>query len=446
MDSTVHSSGNGNTQATSGAAHGFGIKTRVIIGFLAGLLLIGGCGGWAAMAELTGAVIAGGTLKIEQNLKTIQHLDGGIIGSIEVKEGDTVAQDQIMIRLDDTQNLAELSIVKSQVVELSARRARLITERDAQDQMVLSELLNSDDKSVLAAVRGEQHLLEGNRQNRNSRKEQLSLGMDQLQEEIHGLEAQRKSKTDEIALVEAEKKKLHGLAVKKLIEGSRTYGNERELVRLVGEKGEIDAGIARAKARLSETRLQIIAIDETARTDAQKELSEIEPKIFELNERQAAIEDRLSRTDIRAPIAGIVNELLVHTIGGVITPAQKVITIVPTGALLKVEAKLSPNDIDQVFLGQRAKLRFTSFDQRTSPEMKGEIIYISAATSIEESTGQTYYVANVSVSANELAQLGDHKLMPGMPVEVFISTESRTALSYLAKPLMDQFVRALREQ
>ena len=311
--------------------------------------------------------------------------------------------------------------------------------------MDLPDLLSGDDPTVLAAVRGEQHLLEGNRQNRGSKKEQLSLGMEQLQEEINGLQAQRDSKSDEIVLVQAEKEKLIGLAEKKLIEASRTYGNARELVRLVGEKGETDAGIARARARLSETRLQIIAIDESARTDAQKELSEIEPKLFELKERQATIRDRLSRTDIRAPVAGTVNELLVHTIGGVITPAQKVMTIVPADALLKVEAKLSPNDIDQVFLGQKANLRFTTFDQRTTPEMKGEIAYISASTSVDEATGQTYYVANVSVSASELAKLGDRKLMPGMPVEVFVSTESRTALSYLAKPMMDQFVRAFRE-
>ena len=432
-------------QTTGDAGHGFGIRTRVVVGTLAGFLLIGGFGGWAAMAELTGAVIAAGTLKVEQNLKTIQHLDGGIIGSIDVKEGDRVAKDQVMIRLDDTQNRAELAIIKSQIIEISARRSRLIAERDGQDRMDLPELLTGDDATVLAAVRGEQHLLEGNRQNRSSQKEQLSLGMEQLKEEINGLQAQRDSKSDEIVLVQAEKEKLIGLAEKKLIEASRTYGNARELVRLVGEKGETDAGIARARARLSETRLQIIAIDESARTDAQKELSEIEPKLFELKERQATIRDRLSRTDIRAPVAGTVNELLVHTIGGVITPAQKVMTIVPADALLKVEAKLSPNDIDQVFLGQKANLRFTTFDQRTTPEMKGEIAYISASTSVDEATGQTYYVANVSVSASELAKLGDRKLMPGMPVEVFVSTESRTALSYLAKPMMDQFVRAFRE-
>ena len=445
MNLNAQPSLNGSMRTTADTSQGFGIRTRVVVGTLAGFFLIGGFGGWAAMAELTGAVIAAGTLKIEQNLKTIQHLDGGIIGSIDVKEGDRVAKDQVMIRLDDTQNRAELAIVKSQIIELSARRSRLIAERDGQDRMGLTELLTGDDPTVLAAVRGEQHLLEGNRQNRSSKKEQLSLGMEQLQEEINGLQAQRDSKSDEIVLVQAEKEKLIGLAEKKLIEASRTYGNARELVRLVGEKGETDAGIARARARLSETRLQIIAIDETARTDAQKELSEIEPKLFELKERQATIRDRLSRTDIRAPVAGTVNELLVHTIGGVITPAQKVMTIVPADALLKVEAKLSPNDIDQVFLGQKANLRFTTFDQRTTPEMKGEIAYISASTSVDETTGQTYYVANVSVSASELAKLGDRKLMPGMPVEVFVSTESRTALSYLAKPMMDQFVRAFRE-
>ena len=192
--------------------------------------------------------------------------------------------------------------------------------------------------------------------------------------------------------------------------------------------------------------MQIIAVDEAARTEAQRELSAVEPKLAELRERAAAIEDRLNRTDIRAPIAGVVNELSVNTLGGVITPAEKLVTIVPEDAELKIEAKLAPTDIDQVRIGQPAKLRFSAFNQRTTPEIAGEISYVAAATSVDQATGQPFYLAQISVSDEEMAKLGDNKLRPGMPLEVFITTEDRTAISYLAKPLLDQFERALREQ
>ena len=289
-------------------------------------------------------------------------------------------------------------------------------------------------------------MFDGNRQNRNSQKEQLVLGIDQLGEEIKGLESQRDAKIDEIALVKTEHGKIKGLTDKRLIETSRKYIIDREMAKLLGERGEVEANIARAKARMGEIRLQIIAIDETARTEAQRELSAIEPKLSELRERRVAIEDRLARADIRAPLSGTVNELAVHTIGGVITPAEKLVTLVPADAALKIEAKLSPTDIDQVFVGQPAKLRFSAFNQRTTPELHGRIAYVSAATSSDPSTGQVYYLADVIVPSDELEKLGDSKLLPGMPVEVFVSTEERTAMSFLSKPLADQFSRAFREQ
>jgi HlyD family type I secretion membrane fusion protein len=419
---------------------------RVAAGLAFGVLLLAGAGGWAATAELTGAVIATGTVKVDRNLKAIQHRDGGIVSEIAVREGDFVEAGQILLRLDDVQTRAELSIVRAQLAELAVKKARLLAERDGLERMELPRLSDDAGQHIDDVVRGETRLLEGNLRNRKTQTEQLTLSIEQLGEEISGLEAQHAAKLDELAIVEHEHGKIKGLAEKKLIEGSRVFTTNRELARLVGEKAEIEAGIARAKVRISEIRLQIIAVDEAARTEAQRELSAVEPKLAELRERAAAIKDRLHRTDIRAPIAGIVNELTVNTLGGVVTPAEKLVTIVPEDAPLKIEAKLAPTDIDQVRIGQSAKLRFSAFNQRTTPEILGKIAYVSAATSVDQATGQPLYLAEVNISAHELAKLGDNKLRPGMPLEVFISTEDRTAISYLAKPLVDQFQRALREQ
>ena len=424
----------------------FPVGPRVIAGVTLGLVLFVGAGGWAATAQLTGAIIAPGMVKVDQNLKSIQHRDGGIISEIAVREGDFVTKGQVMLRLDDAETRAELSIVRTQLVELMAKQARLMAERDNLDSIMMSSELTSRIEDFPHVFFGEKRMFDGNRQNRKSQKEQLVLGIDQLGEEIKGLESQRDAKIDEIALVKTEHGKIKGLTDKRLIETSRKYIIDREMAKLLGERGEVEANIARAKARMGEIRLQIIAIDETARTEAQRELSAIEPKLSELRERRVAIEDRLARADIRAPLSGTVNELSVHTIGGVITPAEKLVTLVPADAALKIEAKLSPTDIDQVFVGQPAKLRFSAFNQRTTPELHGRIAYVSAATSSDPSTGQVYYLADVIVPSDELEKLGDSKLLPGMPVEVFVSTEERTAMSFLSKPLADQFSRAFREQ
>jgi HlyD family type I secretion membrane fusion protein len=424
----------------------FRLGGRIFAGVAFGFLLVAGAGGWAATAQLTGAVIASGSVKVDQNLKAVQHRDGGIISEIAVKEGDFVNKDQVLLRLDDAQTRAELSIVRAQLAEAAIKKARLVAERDGLDKLQFTEELVITTQHLQALLMGETRLLEGNLKNRKSQKEQLELGIDQLGEEIKGLDAQRASKVQEISLVDTEHKKMKNLADKRLIEGSRVYTTDRDMARMSGEKGEVDAQIARAKARISEIQLQIIAIDEAARTEAQRELSVVQPKIAELSERQIAIEDRLARTDIRAPIAGTINVLSVNTIGGVITPAETLVTIVPQDAALKIEAKLAPTDIDQVHIGQTAKLRFSAFNQRTTPELVGQVVYVSPATSMDEATKQPFYLAEIGVTADELERLNGQALMPGMPVEVFMSTEPRTALSYLSKPFTDQFSRAFREQ
>ncbi|WP_313193409.1 HlyD family type I secretion periplasmic adaptor subunit [Shinella zoogloeoides] len=424
----------------------FRIGPRVFAGTTLGFLLVAGAGGWAATMQLSGAVIAQGQIAVDQQIKAVQHRDGGIVSEIAVREGDQVKEGQVLLRLDDAQTRAELSIVRAQLLELSVRRARLLAERDLLAHIEFPGDLDIRHAETRLLVTGEQRLFEGNRLNRESRKQQLELGTVQVGKEIVGLEAQRSSKADEIALVEEQRAKLEKLTRQQLIERAPLYAANRDFARLQGEQGEIDAAIARARSKVNEIRLQIIAIDETARTEAQRELTAVETKVSELQDRQMAISDRLSRTEIRAPLAGTVNELNIHTIGGVITPAEVLVTIVPANARLKVEVMLQPAAIDQVEPGSAARLRLTALNQRTTPELSGLVSHVSPATTRDTASGQLFYKGDVEIGEGELTKIGKSRLIPGMPVEVYVTTSERTALSYLVKPIVDQFSKAFRER
>lgn len=427
-------------------ARSFRLGTRVVAGATVMAALVLGLGGWSATAKLAGAVISPGQVIVDDNVKAVQHRDGGIVSEIAVREGDVVEAGQVILRLEDVQSRAELAIIRSQLLELTIRKARLIAERDGLSELVLPGDVFADDSESVDFIAGETRLLAGQLAGRESQKQQLELGIVQIDDEVTGLESQRVAKVEEISLVGIEYKRTKELASKKLVEVSRVSAVRREEVRLKGELGGIDAAIARAKTRSGEIRLQILAIDETARTDAQRELSTVDARLQELNERSSAIEDRLARTEIRAPIAGTVHELNIHTIGGVITPAEVLVTIVPLNAHLKVEVRLSPMTVEQVSLGSAARLRFSSFNQRTTPELEGVVTFISPATTGDPATGENYFQGYVEFSADELAKLGESALLPGMPVEVFVRTDERTVASYLVRPIVDQFNRAFRER
>lgn len=423
----------------------FGLGRHVLAGSILALLLVVGCGGWAVSAHLNGAVVGQGVVKVDQNLKEVQHRDGGIVQSIAVRQGDSVSEGQVLFRLDDVQTRAELSIIRSQLAENLGRAARLIAERDGQREIVFPPGLATYAEEAADIIKGETRLFEGNRTNRESRKEQLEIGIVQSGEEVKGLEARRIAKSEELRLVELERSKYLDLFKKGYIDGVKVFNINREWARLLGESGEIDAALARAKLRISETRLQIISIDDTARTEAQRELRQVEAKVSELQDRRIANEDRLSRTDIRAPIAGTVNEMTVFTVGGVITPAARLATIVPEGARLTIEVRISPADIDQVKAGQPARLRFSAFNRNTTPEIPGKVVHVSPATTKDPTTGANFYTSEVQIEG-DLAVLGDRKLLPGMPVEVMITTEERTALSFLTKPFADHASRVFTER
>lgn len=422
------------------------IGARVMMGTFLGLLLIGGVGGWAVTAQLTGAVIATGTVKVDQNLKFIQHRDGGIVTRILVREGDVVAKDQVLFALDDVQSQAELSILKGQLHEAEARAARLRADRDGAVQIFFPDHFAHPDANLQSLIAGEERLHAGNIANRDSQQLQLELSISQIGDEIVGLEAQRAAMAEEIALVEEEHTSLVALHDKGLVEASRLSASLRQRVQLRGQLGEIDASIARSRARIGEVRVRILSITEIARTEAQRELGIVETRVSELKDRMTALQDRLSRTVIRAPIAGTVNEMNVFTEGGVISPAEVLATIVPANARLRIEAKLSPTAIDQAYNGQPARVRFSAFNHRTTPELIGQIVQIAPATTRDEATGEPFYLAYVEVPQAEMDLLGDLALLPGMPAEIYLSTQEQTAMAYLAKPLVDQFERAFREE
>jgi HlyD family secretion protein len=424
---------------------GAGINGRVFLGLLALLGLIGGFGGWAATAELSGAVIGQGLVKVDKDLRAIQHLDGGILHSILVKKGDAVQEGQILFMLDDTALKADLAIAQGQLVELTAKRQRLIAERASASDM---PAITGDDPFGVAnseALRNETRLFKANAETHTSQTEQIRLSIAQVDDELGGLKAQHEANRRELVLVQSELEKFEGLKEKGLVDGSKVFSYTRDMSKLNGEKEQIESNTARALSRKGELQVQMESIDKLARTEAQKELADIEPRLAELHERVKAIAARLGRLSIRSPISGTVNDVSVNTIGGVITPAQKLLTIVPQDAMLQIETHIQPTDIDQVYLAQEARLRFTSFSARETPELVGSVSFVSPATTVDPATGRAYYVAQVEVSKDQLSKLNGKKLVPGMPVEVYAQTESRTALSYLGKPLMDQFRRAFRE-
>jgi HlyD family type I secretion membrane fusion protein len=441
--SDQHSGAAAKAPQTAGA---FALRSRVIGGLALVVLLVIGCGGWAAMARLEGAVITTGIVKVDQNLKEVQHRDGGIIKSLAIRQGDHVSEGQVLSTLDDIQIKAELLIVRSQLAEALGRRARLIAERDNLPAIVFPDELDGLASSASAVIHGETRLFTGNKRGRDSQKEQLELSISQTGEEIKGMQSRHTAKLEEIKLVGEERDKLTGLYEKKIVEYARVYSAHRDWARILGERGEIESTIARAKVRTSEIRLQIIAVDQNASTEAQRELRTVDARIAELVERRLAIEDRLSRTEIRSPVSGYVNELFVHTIGGVITPAAKIATIVPESAELKFEVRISPVDIDQVREGQPARVRFSAFNRNTTPEMKARVTMVSPASARDPATGQEHYIAYVQLAEDELARLSGIRLLPGMPVEVFVSTQERTAVSYLVKPFTDQINRSFRER
>jgi membrane fusion protein, type I secretion system len=424
------------------------IRHHLLGGVVIALMLTVGVGGWATTTELSGAVIAPGAIVVDSNVKKVQHLTGGIVGELLVRDGQRVRAGEVVLRLDETVTRANLAIVTKGLDEMNARRSRLAGERDGSPELAFPDALmaRAHEPDVTAAIDSERKLFELRRSARLGQKSQLRERIAQLAEESRGYMALQEAKAEEIELIQRELEGVRALWNKNLVQINRLISLEREAARIKGERGQSIAAMAQSRGRIGEIELQIIQIDQDLSSEVARELREVDAKIGEFVERKVAAEDQLKRVEIRAPQDGMVHQLAVHTVGGIITPGDPIMLIVPESDTLSVEAKVWPHDIDQLHLDQSVGLRFSAFNQRTTPEINGMITRISADVSREEKSGQTYYTIRIGIRPEEIARLGQVKLVPGMPVETFMKTHERTVISYLTKPLQDQVLRAFRER
>ena len=429
------------------------IRRLTVVGVAMIAVFFGGFGGWATTSELAGAVIASGTVIVESVDKKVQHPTGGVVKEILVQDGSTVEEGQIVVRLDDTVTRSSLGVLRSQFDESTARRARLLAERDGA-ALVFPEatMARRNEASIATAISGEEKLFASRLAARAGQRAQFRERISQSNEEIRGVSAQQAARVKELELISEELTGVTELYGKNLVTISRFNALQRDKTRLEGERGQSIAEIARARAKISETELQIIQLDQDFHTDVLKDLREMDGKIAELTDKMVGAEDQLKRVDIRAPRSGLVHALSVHTVGGVIGNGETIMSIVPLGDDLIVEAKVMPNQIDQLAEGAPTVVKINAGNQRTMPELHGNLIHVSADSTRDPqaagaaSAAQPYYLARVSLPKSEISRLGEFHLLPGMQAEIFIQTSARTPMQYLLKPLREQVAHAFRER
>jgi HlyD family secretion protein len=424
------------------------IRLHLITGLVVVLVLAGGFGGWASTVPISGALIAPGAVVVDSNVKKVQHPTGGVVGEVRAHDGDLVKAGDIVVRLDETVVKASLAIVVKTLNGLYARAARLEAEQRGSEKIKFPTALTdrADDPDVRDVMASETKLFDVRVNGRVGQKAQLRERITQLNDEIAGLQAQEAAKDKEIALVEKELVGVRQLYDQHLVQLTRLTTLERDAARLSGERAQYISSRAQARGKITETELQVIQVDKDMLSEVSKDLRETNDKIGEFVERKVTAEDQLRRIDIRAPQDGMVLQSTVHTVGGVITAGDAVMMIVPQADALSVEAKVNPQDIDKLQIGQKTMLRLSAFNQRTTPELNGVVTRVSADVTTDQRTGQSYYTIRVSMPPEEIQRLGDVKVIPGMPVEAFVQTGDRTMLSYLMKPLSDQLMRSFREK
>ncbi|MBB3917415.1 MULTISPECIES: HlyD family type I secretion periplasmic adaptor subunit [Rhizobium] len=419
----------------------------MVVGALS-IALVCGIGGWAATTELSSAVIGEGVVVVNGDVKKIQHLTGGIVSQLLVAENDHVTAGQVLIRLDGTTTKAQLSIVESTLAQLYARRARLKAERIGAESFEVEENISDLTSSTSAQklLDGEQKLFDSRRSALVGMKSQLESRKDQLGEQIKGLVVQINATNDSLGLIEEELEGVDTLYKKGLVTLQRLNQLKRARADLQGNSGQEIAAKAEAEGKAIEIDRQSIQLDEDRRSEIAKDLTDVEAQIAEYEERRGTALDQLHRLEITAPLSGRVHELAVHTVNGVIDPGQTLMLVVPENDDLTVEAKVATRDIDQIHVSQSVDVRFSAFDQRTTPDVSGEITSIAPDIVRDERTGISYYPIRVKPKAESLAKLKSIKLYPGMPAEVFIKIGDRTVISYLTKPLSDQMQHVFREE
>jgi HlyD family secretion protein/epimerase transport system membrane fusion protein len=419
------------------------------IGLIIVLLAFGGLGLWAATAPLDSASMAPGTITVESNRKVVDHLDGGVVSEILVNDGDRVQAGELLVKLDGTEAQARRDSIRHQLDSALARKARLTAELNGLDQINFPDELmqrRTESPQVREAIAGERQTFNERQQSVEGRVAVEREKIGQLRDEIAGLEAERASAERQVEILRNELIDLRQLSEKGFFPKSRILQRERELARLEGQIGSITARMARSEKSISEARLQIQQIRQEFNEKVVSEKREVEDRIAKLREELVIAAQKLSRTRITAPQAGIVHNLNIHTIGGTVQPGKPIMNIVPVQDKLIIEAEVSPRDVDIVGAGQDAKVRMTALQARTTPVLTGKVVRISPDRITNQEQDRSFYKARIEIPGEELKKLGGQKLQAGMPAEVLINTGERTVLDYILKPLTDAMARGFIEQ
>ncbi len=421
-------------------------RRPMILGLIALLVLVGGFGTWAVMAEISGAVITTGQIEVDRNRQVIQHQDGGIVEEILVDEGDVVEAGDALIRLDSSIISSELAVVEGQLYEILARRGRLEAERDGLEEIVFDPLLNEGGEEAQDLMRGQERLFAARQESIQRATEQLTQQRAQIERQLEGIEAQREALVTQQAIAAEELADQISLRDRGLTQEARVTALQREAADLLGRLGELSSSEAQAQERMTEIEIQILGLDTTQREESITRLRDLQFNQLDLSEQRRTLRFQLERLDIKAPVSGIVYGLQVFTPQSVIRPADPVMFLVPQDRPLVIATQVQPTDIDQLFVGQDVTLRFSAFDQRRTPELKGRVTLISADSFQDEGSSLSYYRAEVEMKEGEAERLPEGMtLIPGMPVEAFVRTAERSPLNYLVKPLADYFAKAFRE-
>jgi HlyD family secretion protein len=410
--------------------------------------LVGGSITWAATSNISGAVVASGSVKVEQGSQKIQHAAGGIISDIMVKEGDAVSAGDILVRLETKNERAELAIFDGQFYALVAREARLRAERDGQP-FDASSVAREKGEAVAAfdeIIRGETRLFDARHVALVTQKEILNERKNQFASEIKGNTVQIDAKQKEIELLQLELKGVEDLYSANLASVARVMPLRRELARAQGDLNVLASQIQQLTDKIGEVSVQITAVDQERVSEIDRDLQEIRPKITELENRRTIAREVVQRAEIHAPVSGFVSQLGIHTIGGVVGPGETLMLVVPRDSPLTIEASVTPSDIDQIRVGGNVTLRLTAFNRRVTPELTGVIATIAADSIRDERTGLSSYPIKISVAESEFSKLSGSTVLPGMNAEVFIETAQRSVLPYLLKPAVDQFSKVFREK
>ncbi|MEM7630455.1 MAG: HlyD family type I secretion periplasmic adaptor subunit [Pseudomonadota bacterium] len=424
-------------------------RVPMLVGFTGLAILLGGFGVWATQTQIAGAIIASGRIEVDQNRQIVQHPEGGVVVEIGVQEGDSVEAGELLLQLDVAQLRTSLAIVESQLYELMARRGRLEAERDDLDIIVYDEELmtvSAERPQVKELIRGQQNLFDARGDTIASTREQLAERIAQTRNQIVGIEAQEASLGRQLALIEQELAAQQSLLDRGLAQASGVLSLQRQAASLEGELGELAASKAQAEQRITEVQIESLRLGTDRREEAITQLRDLRTRELELIEQRQGLLTDIDRMEIRAPVSGIVYNMRVQTLRSVIRPADPVLFLIPQDRPLVIAARVDPIHIDQIVTGQAVNLRFSALDQRTTPELVGQVALVSADSFEDETLGSSFYRAEIVLNPGEVEKLPDGQvLIPGMPVEAFIRTDERSPLTYLIKPMMDYFNRAFRE-